>query len=97
MIFHLKIWLTTRGNPFGNFGWQGDTVIVHSARSLEFQVSTLNSIRFEKKWHIPKNAISAMIMAKSHLEKLECYACHLTWEPGLTFHSVYKKDGQLLP
>ena len=22
-----------------------------------------------------------MIMAKSHLEKLECYACHSTWAP----------------
>jgi len=38
-----------------------------------------------------------MIMAKSHLEKLESYACHSIRAPGLTFHSIYKKEGQQLP
>ena len=73
--------LTTRGNPFGNVVRQGDKVVVHSASGLDFQVPALNSIRIEKKWQNPKDAVAAMIMAKSHLEKLECYACHSTWAP----------------
>ena len=73
------------------------SVLVHSAGGMDFQVRTLNSIRLEKKCHNPKDAVSAMIITKSHLEKLEYYACHSTWAQGLTFHSIYKKDGQLLP
>jgi hypothetical protein len=73
--------LTTRGNPFGNVVRQGDKVIVHSAGGLDFQVPTLNSIRLQKKWHNPKDAVAAMILAEDHLKKMECYACHSTWAP----------------
>jgi len=54
---------------------------VHSGSGLDFQAPTLNSIRLQNKWHNPKVAVSAMIMTKSYLEKLECYACHFTWVP----------------
>ena len=73
--------LTARGNPFGNVVREGDKVIVHSASGLDYEVPALNSIRLKNSWKNPKDAIAAKLMAKKHLEKLECYACHSAWAP----------------
>ena len=73
--------LTSRGNPLGNVVRKGDTVVVHSASGLDFEVPVLKSLAEKDKWQAPDLARTAMVRVKEHQEKLECYACHSTWAP----------------
>ncbi|RLD80724.1 MAG: cytochrome C [Bacteroidetes bacterium] len=73
--------LTTRGNPFGNIVRDGEAVIVHSASGLDFRVPLLKKINEEDSWINPLKANTAMVNIGTHLDKMECYACHSTWAP----------------
>ncbi|NQT77886.1 MAG: cytochrome C [Bacteroidetes bacterium] len=72
---------SARGNPFGNVVREGNAVIVHSAGGLDFRVPVLKKIRGEDAWTTPVKAKTAMINVGSHMDKMECYACHSTWAP----------------
>lgn len=72
--------VTARGNPFGNVVRDGDDVILHSATGLDFKVPVLRKIAEQGTWKSP-DAEVAMVRVKTHMEKLECYACHASWVP----------------
>ena len=69
--------LTTRGNPLGNVVREGDKVVAHSASGLDFEVPALKSLNLQDKWQNKNAAIAAKIRAPGHLQKLECYGCHV--------------------
>ncbi len=71
--------LTARGNPMGNVVRREDKVIVHSAGGADFRVPVLKNLAAENQWKHPEKAITAMMMVKRHMEKLECYSCHSGW------------------
>lgn len=71
--------LSARGNPFGNVVRRGNKVIVHSANGHDFELTPLKSLKETNAWTNPVKAATAMIGIKSHMDKLECYACHATW------------------
>lgn len=73
--------LSSRGNPFGNVVRKGNKVIIHSASGLDFNIPVLKKINKEDSWINPKEATTAMVNIGSHLQKMECYACHSTWAP----------------
>ncbi len=72
--------LTTRGNPFGNVVKSGDEVIMHSASGLDFKVPVLKKIAEDGTWK-SQNAAVAMGSVSTHMENMECYACHADWAP----------------
>lgn len=69
--------LTARGNPFGNVVRKGEKVIVHSDSGLDFEVPTLKTLAASNKWKNPDRAVSAKIRTPAHVEKIECYGCHV--------------------
>jgi decaheme cytochrome c component MtrC/MtrF-like protein len=71
--------LTARGNPFFNVVRQGDKVVVHTARGEAHLLTPLKSQKETGK--LQDDARVAMVLAKGHLEKMECYACHASWAP----------------
>lgn len=73
--------LSARGNPFGNVVRTENAVLLHSASGLTFNIPVLKKIKKEESWINPEKAITAMVNVGSHLEKMECYACHSTWAP----------------
>ncbi|MBW1807009.1 MAG: cytochrome C [Deltaproteobacteria bacterium] len=71
--------VTARGNPFFNVVRKGDKVVVHSARGEALLLTPLKLQKASGK--LQGDARVAMVLAKSHLEKMECYACHASWAP----------------
>ncbi len=71
--------LSARGNPFGNVVRRGEKIQVHLASGAVTELSPLklmtqqNTLSFE--------ARVAMVQVESHMEEMECYACHATWAP----------------
>lgn len=72
--------LTTRGNPLGNVVKRGSEVIMHSASGVDFKVPVLKQIANSGTWK-NQNAKVAMGSVGSHMDKMECYACHADWAP----------------
>ena len=73
--------ITARGNPLGNVVREGNKVIVHSASGLDFYSPTLKELTEEDSWKNPKEAKTAMVNIKGHIDNMECYTCHSTWAP----------------
>ena len=71
--------LTARGNPFGNVVKDGDEVIVHTAGGKDLRLKPLKKLVKEGK--LSKEGHIAMVMIKSHINRMECYTCHATWAP----------------
>ena len=72
--------LTARGNPFGNVVKDGARVIVHSASGLDFSVPVLKEIDKTGTWR-DESALVAKKAVGTHMETMECYACHSDWAP----------------
>lgn len=72
--------LTARGNPLGNVIKDKESVIVHSARGLDFKVPLLRQIKIKKSWK-NRAAQTAMSSVSAHLNRMECYTCHASWAP----------------
>ncbi|OCR93304.1 multiheme c-type cytochrome [Campylobacter fetus] len=70
--------LSARGNPLGNVVKDGGKVIIHLANGKDLNVPVLKDIEAKNAWKNPKGRL-AMVATPSHLEKMECYACHATW------------------
>lgn len=71
--------LSARGNPLSNVVKSGDTIIVHTAAGKDLSLLPLKYLKEKKK--LTAEAQIAMVSVKSHMEKMECYACHATWAP----------------
>ncbi len=72
--------VTARGNPLGNVVKKGSKVIMHSASGTTFEVPVLKQIGLTGTWK-SQNAQVAMGTVGSHMENMECYACHADWAP----------------
>ncbi|MCD4684430.1 MAG: cytochrome C [Anaerolineae bacterium] len=72
--------LTARGNAFGNVVRRGDQVIVHSATGLDFFVPQVKAIAEAGDWRSADGAV-AMESVATHMDAMECYACHADWAP----------------
>lgn len=72
--------LTARGNPFGNVVKRGKKVILHSASGLDFEVPVLKQIAEDGSWKNINSQV-AMSSVESHMDSMECYACHADWAP----------------
>lgn len=71
--------MSARGNALGNVVKKEDKVIVHSETGMDFEVPVLKQMAKDESWSDPVKAKTAMVAVKSHMDKLECYACHSTW------------------
>lgn len=71
--------MSARGNALGNVVKKDNKVIVHSETGLDFEVPVLKQMAEDGSWSDPVKAKTAMVAVKSHMDKLECYACHSTW------------------
>ena len=72
--------LSARGNPLGNVVKRGSKVILHSASGVDFEVPVLKQIALDGTWK-NQNAKVAMGSVGTHMENMECYACHADWAP----------------
>ena len=72
--------LSARGNPLGNVVKRGSGVILHSASGTDFNVPVLKKIAQDGTWK-NQNAQVAMGSVGSHMDNMECYACHADWAP----------------
>lgn len=68
---------TAWGNPFTNLQKKTDGAIVLTAKltGKEHQVPQIKDAKFSSEGY------AAMVAIPSHMEKMECYACHATWAP----------------
>ncbi|WP_430811799.1 MULTISPECIES: hypothetical protein [unclassified Carboxylicivirga] len=71
--------LSARGNALGNVVKDKYRVVVHSATGLDLEVPLLKAKSQSGKWRNPKQAQTAMVNVSTHINRLECYACHSTW------------------
>ncbi|NPA52746.1 MAG: cytochrome C [Aquificae bacterium] len=71
--------LTARGNPLPNVVKKDNKVIVHTAGGKDIELKPLKLLVETGK--LNTEAMVAMVHAKAHMEKLECYTCHATWAP----------------
>lgn len=71
--------LTARGNPYGNVVRDGKDIIVHTAAGADIRMPTLKKIKDEGK--LSQEGLVAMSGVASHLQEMECYACHSSWAP----------------
>ncbi len=88
--------LTTRGNPFGNVVLSGESVIVHSATGLDFEVPLLKKLQEDDTWKSEASEVS-MESVGEHIDELECYACHSDWAPqcyGCHVKASYEGGGE---
>ena len=73
--------LTARGNAFGNIVRTVDNeVLVHSATGRDYKVPLLKTLADTDGW-ASQDAEVAMEKVASHMEEMECYACHADWAP----------------
>jgi len=67
---------TSWGNPLPNvMEKNGKVVLVSKLDGKEHVIPQISEVEFSSKGK------TAMILVTSHLEKLECYACHARWAP----------------
>ena len=73
----------------------GTDVILHSASGKDILFSPLKKLTEEDKLSLEGKA--AMVQTQSHIDKMECYACHATWAPqcyGCHINIDYSKELQ---
>jgi hypothetical protein len=71
--------LSARGNPLGNVVRQGDKVKVHLASG---RTRVLEPLKMKTEGdRLSLEARVAMVDIGSHIDRMECYACHATWAP----------------
>jgi hypothetical protein len=69
-----------RGNPFGNVVKKGRRVVLHSAGGFDFDVPVLKRIATDEGWRNSAGKV-AMTSVATHMDSMECYACHADWAP----------------
>ena len=71
--------LTARGNPMPDVVRVGSNVVVHTASGRDLTLRPLKSIGRSGGFGV--DAQVAMVHVDSHVETMECYACHTQWAP----------------
>ena len=71
--------LSARGNPLGNVVRQGDAIRVHLVSGVVKELLPLKLMADTNRLSV--EARVAMCQVESHMERMECYACHATWAP----------------
>jgi hypothetical protein len=67
---------TSWGNPYPNLKEKnGKIVLTRKMDDKEVVVPQISEVNYSSEGH------TAMVNIPSHMEKLECYACHATWAP----------------
>lgn len=68
--------ISARGNKLSNLQEKdGKIILTAKLTGKEHEVSQLKEAKLSKEGH------TAMVAIPSHMEKLECYACHARWAP----------------
>lgn len=71
--------LSARGNPLGNAVKQGNNVLVYLASGRTRELTPLKEMVAQNRLNL--EARVGMVQVRSHMDKMECYACHATWAP----------------
>jgi len=71
--------LSARGNPLGNVVRRGQTAVVHTAGGKDLVLKPLKLLA--KTGGLSTEARVAMVSVGTHMERMECYACHAAWAP----------------
>ncbi len=71
--------ITARGNPYPNVIKTGDSVLVHLASGKDLTLQPLKKLTVDNK--LSESGRVAMVQIQSHMDRMECYACHATWAP----------------
>ncbi len=71
--------ISSRGNPMPHVVKNGDEITLYSAGGKNIQLTPLKKLTEEDRLS-PEGKV-AMTQVSSHIDKLECYACHATWAP----------------
>ncbi len=71
--------ISSRGNAMPHIVKKGNDVILYSASGKDIKYSPLRKLAEEDKLSLKGKV--AMTQVKSHIDKMECYACHATWAP----------------
>jgi hypothetical protein len=67
---------TSWGNPFTNLAKEGNRIILTSKMDgSKHEVPQISRITFTGEGN------AAMVVISTHMEKMECYACHARWAP----------------
>lgn len=71
--------ITSRGNAMPHVVKNGDEITLYSAGGKNISLTPLKKLTLEDRL-TPKGKV-AMTQVSSHIEKMECYACHAVWAP----------------
>ncbi|GAB4321344.1 MAG: hypothetical protein Kow00127_13760 [Bacteroidales bacterium] len=71
--------LSARGNPFPAVVRVGDSVLLYSASGDTLTLQPLKKLAHEDK--LSREGKVAMVQIGSHINRMECYACHASWAP----------------
>ena len=71
--------ISSRGNPMPHVVKNGDEITLYSAGGKDIRLTPLKKLTQEDRL-TPKGKV-AMTQVSSHIEKMECYACHAVWAP----------------
>ncbi len=71
--------ISSRGNPMPHIVKTGDSLILYSASGKNITLQPLKKLTLENKLSLEGKV--AMTQIHSHIDKMECYACHATWAP----------------
>ena len=71
--------ISSRGNPMHKIVKTGDSIMLYSASGKDIKLSPLKKLTLENRLSLKGKV--AMTGIKSHIDKMECYACHATWAP----------------
>ena len=71
--------ISARGNPMPHIVKTGDSLLLYSASGKNIVLQPLKKLTQENK--LSQNGKVAMTQISSHIDNMECYACHATWAP----------------
>lgn len=71
--------ISSRGNPMPHIVKNGEKILLHSAGGKDIDLTPLKTLALEDKLSLKGKV--AMTQVSSHIDKMECYACHATWAP----------------
>lgn len=71
--------ISSRGNVMPRMVKNGNEIILHSAGGKDIPLQPLKKLTIEDKLSLKGKV--AMTQIASHMDNMECYACHATWAP----------------
>ncbi len=90
--------ITARGNPMPHVVKDGNEMILFSAGGKDIRYKPLKNLTDNDE--LTESGKVAMVQTQSHIDKMECYACHATWAPqcyGCHIEIDYSKPTKAKP